>query len=969
MADDIDSEVFEFDCQGHSIRLFLPDVKDHIQSIIRDSSDFYESALLRDIQCRLSNKGLIVDVGACIGNHTVFFAAVMRNPVLAIEPNQEAFQILERNIEENSIQDLVKALPVAAGSTVSRGRSIVRDDDNLGSAYFELTDSGNVDCVPLDQSLRDVDEVSLIKIDVENAELDVLEGASQTIQDHQPILCIESATHESRVRVATFLSHLGYVPVACHNFTPTYLYLHCHELDDASRLLFDRLENDAEDRKQEHLRTLREVRRFRGALSRWVGGMDGRKSEHLRATKELQGLRETFDQKKWRFLDELADEWSETKHELSILKNRVESLTETIATIEREKRELTEKNSKANSALRKMATETATLRHELNEKLERTENDLHRVRMSFSYQIGNRLVVAVRKPIPHLLVLPFSVGGLIWSKLRNRFRNVNRPLITLRRRADSIRYRLRQSRRRLAKNPLVTIVMPAFNSADTIVKALRSLLAQDYANIEILVVDDSSDDNTPELVAGVAKFDDRVHIIRMHRNMGPYWAKNFATSYARGEFITFHDADDWSHPHRISKQVEAFSQEQSRRLVTVSFNRIDPEGKVVLNRGKEKRLCLATMMFMTEDFVNIFGSFDAVRFGADYELYCRAKKLFERDAIYNVADVMYFALSVPSSLSSRHEVRLNVQDDANEGTFLSSERKQYVEQFESWQSANREDLRIPFPLTRRRFEVDRHMNCLQGDLANRSVVATIASIPSRQESLRQVIERISPQVDAIGVYLNNYTEVPNFLSDSKVTVIRSQDCGDFADNAKFFFDELIQDAIHLTIDDDIDYPVNYVGYLLTKLVQYDCRAVVGVHGVIFDPEFTKFLRNRYVYHFAELQNFDRLVNLLGTGTIMYDTRTITFSHKNAESTGMIDIWFARHAKLSKVPMIAVRRPQHYLKQIEQDSSDNLMGLARANDERHTKIVASAGSWHPRNYMTELVENKLLVNCFDKDLFE
>ena len=68
-------------------------------------------------------------------------------------------------------------------------------------------------------------------------------------------------------------------------------------------------------------------------------------------------------------------------------------------------------------------------------------------------------------------------------------------------------------------------------------------------------------------------------------------------------------------------------------------------------------------------------------------------------------------------------------------------------------------------------------------------------------------------------------------------------------------------------------------------------------------------------------------------------------------------------------MIAVRRPQHYLKQIEQEPSENLMGLARVNDERHTEIVASAGSWNPRDYMTELVENGFLMNCFDKDLFE
>lgn len=103
------------------------------------------------------------------------------------------------------------------------------------------------------------------------------------------------------------------------------------------------------------------------------------------------------------------------------------------------------------------------------------------------------------------------------------------------------------------KGPLakISVIMPAYNAGSTIATGIRGLMAQTWTNLEILVVDDFSADNTAQVVEGLAREDGRVKLFRQKSNQGAYRARNRGAAEAEGEFITVCDSDDWPHPRRI----------------------------------------------------------------------------------------------------------------------------------------------------------------------------------------------------------------------------------------------------------------------------------------------------------------------------------------------------------------------------------------------------------------------------------
>ena len=99
--------------------------------------------------------------------------------------------------------------------------------------------------------------------------------------------------------------------------------------------------------------------------------------------------------------------------------------------------------------------------------------------------------------------------------------------------------------------------MPAYNAENTIATAAKSILDQTWSNLELIVVDDGSSDGTWSIIEFVARRDPRVVPLRHPRNRGAYAARNTALSHATGDFVTAHDADDWSHPEKVALQAIA----------------------------------------------------------------------------------------------------------------------------------------------------------------------------------------------------------------------------------------------------------------------------------------------------------------------------------------------------------------------------------------------------------------------------
>lgn len=106
-------------------------------------------------------------------------------------------------------------------------------------------------------------------------------------------------------------------------------------------------------------------------------------------------------------------------------------------------------------------------------------------------------------------------------------------------------------------NSLITIITPTYNRGHLIERAIKSVLAQTYTNWELLIVDDASTDNTPEVMAQYT--DERIHYIRYKNNGGNAVARNVGVKAAKGEYIAFVDSDDEYHPVYLERAMSTLN--------------------------------------------------------------------------------------------------------------------------------------------------------------------------------------------------------------------------------------------------------------------------------------------------------------------------------------------------------------------------------------------------------------------------
>ncbi|MEP0213205.1 MAG: glycosyltransferase family 2 protein, partial [Cellulophaga sp.] len=121
--------------------------------------------------------------------------------------------------------------------------------------------------------------------------------------------------------------------------------------------------------------------------------------------------------------------------------------------------------------------------------------------------------------------------------------------------------------------PLVSIIIPTYNRQLTIRRAIDSVLSQSYSNIEIIVVDDCSNDKT-YLIMENFKSDDRVQYIRLDKNVGGGGARNLGIKASKGEYIAFQDSDDVWLEDKLVKQMNVFLKNKELDVVFCKIKRI-----------------------------------------------------------------------------------------------------------------------------------------------------------------------------------------------------------------------------------------------------------------------------------------------------------------------------------------------------------------------------------------------------------
>ena len=245
--------------------------------------------------------------------------------------------------------------------------------------------------------------------------------------------------------------------------------------------------------------------------------------------------------------------------------------------------------------------------------------------------------------------------------------------------------------------PLVSVILPAFEAAKTVRAAAMSILRQTWTNLELLIVDDCSDDDTWAVLKELAATDDRVRIRRNPQNVGPYVSKNIAAREARGAWITGQDADDWSHPQRIERHLSRVL-EGGPKASAGQMLRIRPNG--IVDRFSPinfhvpdgiTRLSPISCLLETDFFRNHLGSWDSVRFAADTELIQRI--LAHHPDEFEVLPVLAMLAFDGAGSLTNHPT-----SGVLRGLGITPVRQVYATAFRDWHANTEAGSVLPFPL-------------------------------------------------------------------------------------------------------------------------------------------------------------------------------------------------------------------------------------------------------------------------------
>ena len=118
----------------------------------------------------------------------------------------------------------------------------------------------------------------------------------------------------------------------------------------------------------------------------------------------------------------------------------------------------------------------------------------------------------------------------------------------------------------MSVTPRVSVIIPSFNRAHCIAGSVESVLAQSFQDLEVIVVDDGSTDNTQEVLA---RFGNRIRVIRQD-NGGVSAARNAGMRAARASWIAFQDSDDMWRPEKLQAQIECLEKYQGQMCFTRS---------------------------------------------------------------------------------------------------------------------------------------------------------------------------------------------------------------------------------------------------------------------------------------------------------------------------------------------------------------------------------------------------------------
>jgi teichuronic acid biosynthesis glycosyltransferase TuaG len=162
--------------------------------------------------------------------------------------------------------------------------------------------------------------------------------------------------------------------------------------------------------------------------------------------------------------------------------------------------------------------------------------------------------------------------------------------------------------------PLVSVIVPLFNSEKFIEKTILSVQNQTHSNWEMIIVDDCSKDNSVTIIEQYIANDNRIKLWRLNKNSGTGIARNLAVSKAKGDYIAFLDADDLWKPIKLERQLQ-FLKENNFHFTFSFYDCINEDGNLLNLRVEAPKKLSYFQLFFCNFVGNLTGIYEVKYFG------------------------------------------------------------------------------------------------------------------------------------------------------------------------------------------------------------------------------------------------------------------------------------------------------------------------------------------------------------------
>lgn len=231
--------------------------------------------------------------------------------------------------------------------------------------------------------------------------------------------------------------------------------------------------------------------------------------------------------------------------------------------------------------------------------------------------------------------------------------------------------------------PLISVIIPLYNAQHTVATALRSLLDQQGVRLEIIVVDDASQDGSVDVVEqwqANTPAHISLRLIRHSVNQGAYAARNTGLAVACGEFITTHDSDDWSHPQKLALQCQALLNDPSLNACLSHWVRVTPE--LLFHRWRLDEYGwvypnMSSLMFR-RSVRDTLGYWDNVSVNADSEYRLRIEAAYGPESLQEVLP------GVPLAFGRADEGSLSQHTRSHLASQFAGMRFHYMQAAQNW---------------------------------------------------------------------------------------------------------------------------------------------------------------------------------------------------------------------------------------------------------------------------------------------